>query len=151
MGLTAREQQSLNSIGNRLAGSDPELAALLSMFTWLTSGEEMPSRETVPAGPRRALRGFRRARSSSSLRGAFRHPGSRRAALLSLGVLATAALIVALAFSARPGHGSVCTVPLAITACASPASGHSPGPSPHNATVGQGPQQRAVGIPQTGP
>ena len=45
MSLSAREQQALDSIKSGLAGSDPELAALLSAFTRLASGEEMPDRE----------------------------------------------------------------------------------------------------------
>ena len=58
MSLNAWEQQALDSIKNGLAGSDPELAALLSAFTRLASGEEMPDREKVPARSRWALRRF---------------------------------------------------------------------------------------------
>ena len=50
MSLSAWEQQALDSIKDGLAGSDPELAALLSAFTQLASGEEMPDREKVRAG-----------------------------------------------------------------------------------------------------
>jgi hypothetical protein len=47
MSLSTREQHALDHIENRLAGSDPELTALLATFTRLTSGEEMPVREEV--------------------------------------------------------------------------------------------------------
>lgn len=67
MSLSAWEQQALHSIKDGLAGSDPELAALLSAFTQLASGEQMPDREKIPAGSRRALRRLRRARRRSSL------------------------------------------------------------------------------------
>jgi hypothetical protein len=53
MGLDPREQHALDSIKDRLAGSDPELAALLGTFTRLTSGEEMPAREPVQLRKRR--------------------------------------------------------------------------------------------------
>ena len=62
MSLSAREQQALDSITGRLADSDPELAALLTGFTRLASGEEMPQRERIRAGPRRAIRCSRRQR-----------------------------------------------------------------------------------------
>ena len=60
MSLSAREQQALDSITGRGADSDPELAALLTGFTRLASGEEMPQREVIRAGPRRAIRCSRR-------------------------------------------------------------------------------------------
>lgn len=150
MGLTARERQSLNSIENSLAGSDPGLAAFLSMFTRLALGEGMPDREKVPAGPPWALQRVRRARSRSSLHRACRHMGSRHA-LLWLSVLTTAGLIVALALSTGGSHGSTCTGPVPVMACTGPASGHSAGPSPRSAPVSQPPQRRAAGIPQDGP
>jgi hypothetical protein len=52
MSLSAREQQTLNSIRDGLAGSDPELATLLATFTEQASGEEMPVRENIRATPR---------------------------------------------------------------------------------------------------
>ena len=48
MSLSPREQHTLDSIKEALAGS--ELAALLATFTRLVSGEEMPARK--PVGPR---------------------------------------------------------------------------------------------------
>jgi Protein of unknown function (DUF3040) len=47
MSLSTREQQALDGIENRLAGSDPKLTALLATFTRLTSGEGMPVCEEV--------------------------------------------------------------------------------------------------------
>ena len=78
MGLSAWEQQALDSIKSGIAGSDPELAALLSAFTRLTSDEEMPDRENIPARPRRTLRRLRRARWRSRLRRACQRLVSRK-------------------------------------------------------------------------
>jgi len=100
MSLSAWEQQALDSIKDGLAGSDPELAALLSAFTGLASGEDMPDRERVRAGSRPALRRLRRARWRSSVHRMCQRLGIQRAALL-LWLLTTAALIaVALALNA---------------------------------------------------
>ena len=44
MSLSPRERRALDSIRDRLSGSDPELAALLATFTRLASGEEMQAR-----------------------------------------------------------------------------------------------------------
>ncbi len=46
MSLTTREQQALDSIKDDLASCDPVLAARLTIFTRLASGEEMPARRT---------------------------------------------------------------------------------------------------------
>ncbi len=149
MSLSAWEQQALDSINNGLAGSDPELAALLSAFTRLASGEDMPDREKIRAGPRRALRRLRRARWRSSVRRMCQRLGIQRAALL-LWLLATAAMIaVALALNAGGDHAA-CVESLA-TVCAGPAPGHSPGSSSDNRTTGQAPQQPAVATQQAGP
>jgi Protein of unknown function (DUF3040) len=43
MSLSTREQLALDGIANKLAGSDPRLAALLVTFARLTSGEAMPA------------------------------------------------------------------------------------------------------------
>ena len=60
MSLSAWEQQSLDTIKDRLSGSDPELAALLITFTRLTAGEDMPVRATLRARSRRAIQRSRR-------------------------------------------------------------------------------------------
>ncbi len=149
MSLSAWEQQALDSIKDGLAGSDPELAALLSAFTRLASSEDMPDREKIRAGSRRALRRLRRARWRSSVRRVCRRLGIQRAALL-LWLLATAALIaVALALNAGGNHGT-CTE-MAAMICVDPAPGHSPGSPSHKTTTEQAPQQPAVRTQQASP
>lgn len=56
MSRSAREQQALHSIEERLAGSDPKLASLLATFTRLTAGEAMPAREKTWVDCRQATR-----------------------------------------------------------------------------------------------
>jgi Protein of unknown function (DUF3040) len=56
MSLSAHEQQALDSIGQDLSVSDPELTSLLATFTRLTAGEDMPAREKTQASARRATR-----------------------------------------------------------------------------------------------
>lgn len=152
MSLSAWEQQVLNSIKDGLARSDPQLAALLSAFTRLTSGEEMPAAEKVPAGSRRAFRRLRRARWRSRLRRTLRRLRSQPALLLLwllCPLIAASLMAVALIFGGRD-HSTSCVQVVALV-CASPAPGHSTDSSLHNATIGQVPQQRATGIPQAGP
>ena len=55
--LNAWEQNALDSIKDGLASSDPTLVARLSIFTRLASGEEMPAREKIQVGSRRAVLG----------------------------------------------------------------------------------------------
>jgi hypothetical protein len=149
MSLSAWEQQALDSIKDGLAGSDPELAALLSAFTQLASGEEMPDREKVRAGSRRALRRLRRARWRPSAGRVWQRLGIQRAILL-LWLLTTAAVIaVALALNAGGDHGT-CTE-IVATICVDKAPQHSPGSSSDNTTTGPAPQQTVVPIPQAGP
>jgi len=147
MGLSAWEQQALDSIKSRIAGSDPELAALLSGFSRLASSEEMPDREKVRVGSRR----LRRTGQRSSLRRACQRLGFPRAALLALWMLTTAALIaVVVVLAVGSDHGSTCTETIAM-ACADTAPGHIPGPSSPSATVSQAPQRPAASILQAGP
>jgi hypothetical protein len=49
MGLPASQRKILERIENALRGSDPRLASLFSIFTRLTSDEEMPRIEQVRA------------------------------------------------------------------------------------------------------
>jgi Protein of unknown function (DUF3040) len=135
MSLSAWEQQALDSIKDGLAGSDPELAALLSAFTQLASGQEVPDGEKVRAGSRRALRRLRRARWRANARRAWQRLGIQRAVVL-LWLLTTAAMIaVALAISAGGDHGT-CTETAAMI-CIEPAPEHSPGSPSDNTTTGQ--------------
>jgi hypothetical protein len=50
MSLSAHERRVLDSIQDRLSGSDPELASQLATFTRLSAGEQMPTRESIRAG-----------------------------------------------------------------------------------------------------
>src|ERR1700733_6490558 len=72
MSLSAWEQQALDSIRDGLTGSDPGLAALLVGFTQLADGEEMPARENIRTGSRRAICRPRRGRQSPRPGGAGR-------------------------------------------------------------------------------
>lgn len=47
MSISKHEQQVLGAIEGDLAATYPKLTAMLSMFTRLTAGEEMPGRERV--------------------------------------------------------------------------------------------------------
>ena len=47
MSLNQLETQALGSIADGLAGSDPRLASMLNIFSWLAAGEEMPARESA--------------------------------------------------------------------------------------------------------
>jgi Protein of unknown function (DUF3040) len=147
MSLSAWEQQALDSIKDGLAGSDPELAALLSAFTRLASGEEMPDREKIRAGSRRAVRRLCRARCLSSLRRMCQRLGLQRAVVL-LWLLATVAMIaVAAVLSAGGGHRTFTETAAMI--CIGPAPGHSPRSPSHDPTT-QAPRQPAVRTRQAG-
>jgi hypothetical protein len=62
MSLSTWEQQALDSIKDELAGSDPELTALLTTFSQLAADEEMPARVTLRARSRRAVQSSRQKR-----------------------------------------------------------------------------------------
>ena len=47
MSFTGLERQALGSIADGLAGSDPRLASMLTIFSRLAAGEEMPVREKI--------------------------------------------------------------------------------------------------------
>jgi len=149
MSLSAWEQQALDSIKDGLAGSDPDLAALLSAFTRLASGEEMPDGEKIRAGSRRAWRRLRRARWRCTMRKICQRLGIQRAVLL-LWLLITAAMIaVALTLNAGGGHGT-CTQTAAMI-CIRPAPAHSPGSPSEQATTGRASQQAAVPTQEANP
>ncbi len=124
MGLSAREQQELDSIEDEIAGSAPGLARLLATFTRLTAGEELPAREQVKGASRR--RGRRRPTSVASRRhGGPALPLSLAAVLLWLAV--SVALIVPALVLSRGGNGKGCALPGA--ACAGQAPGHAARPA----------------------
>lgn len=56
MTIAARQQRVLSEIECTLRGTDPRLAAKFGMFSWLTSGEEMPKVEQLTS-PRPRRRG----------------------------------------------------------------------------------------------
>jgi anti-sigma-K factor RskA len=124
MSISEREQQALVSIEEDLAGSVPELAAKLAVFTRLTAGEAMPPRERVwrpartsPASP---------ATASASPGSARAWPGLRRRTVWRLMAVVAVLAILALAFAASHGasHG-ICTVTGAAACRQAPA--HPPG------------------------
>lgn len=110
MSLSAREQQALDSIEDRLAHSDPKLAALLATFTRLTSSELMPVREKILAAwPQvtRCLRDTQRrwylnARCWQARRTGHR-PGWQRTMLLLWLLVSIALIMVALSVSRGSG------------------------------------------------
>jgi hypothetical protein len=150
MSLSAWEQQALDSIKNGLAGSDPELAALLSAFSRQASGGQMPDREKIQADSRRALRRLHRARLRARLHRARQRLGFQRSALL-LWLLTTAVLIGAIVLALNVGGGHDTCPQTMVMICTGPTPGHSAGSPSHPATISQAPRQSTVGIPQTGP
>jgi hypothetical protein len=98
--LSTWEQQALDSIKDDLAGCDPALAARLTIFTRLASGEEMPARQNVQAGSRRAVRRSRP--EPRHTRRPYHRPGLQQAAMLLWLVITVALITIALASS----HGS---------------------------------------------
>ena len=119
MSLSAWEQQALDSIKNGLASSDPTLVARLSMFARLASDEEMPAREKIQVGSRRAA-----LRPPPPVR---RRLGLQGAALLLWLVTTIALIAVALVYS-RDGSHDTCTGTL-VSFCASGTSAS--GSAPH--------------------
>jgi hypothetical protein len=133
MGLSAREQQALDSIEDGLSGADPKLASLLATFTRLTAGEEKPVPEKIRAGRRSAARLRHRPRRGpvSQARAPTRvTPGLAAAGLWLL--ITVAMIAVALALSRGGGNGT-CTVPWGTVpraaACAVQQPGKLPGDS----------------------
>jgi hypothetical protein len=105
MGLSAWEQQVLDSIRDHLVSSHPALTARLAIFTRLTSDEEMPAREKIQPGSRPVARPSSRPRLA---RRAYQRLGFQRAALLLWLVTSAALVSVALVVS-HGGTQSTCT------------------------------------------
>ena len=112
MSLNQLETQALGSIADGLAGADPRLASMLTIFSRLAAGEEMPARQTtrVRRDPRR---------------GTARPPPRRRyprlgwpPALLVLGAVISAALLTA-ALALTASGPNTCARPMG-TACPAP-------------------------------
>ena len=143
MSLSAREQQALDAIRDRLSVSDPRLVALLAIFTRLAAGEAMPVREKIRAASRWAARRSHRRRHprrgtvTRRARRVYHRLGSPRAALLLWLLIAVALIAVAVALS-RGGSQGACTEPFAAV-CAGPSPAHSPRPAAHEMAVNEAP------------
>jgi hypothetical protein len=156
MSLSAWEQQALDSIKDTLAASDPKLASLLSAFSRLASGEEMPTREAIRMGPRRAARrpsrkrrhraDQRRHRADQMTRHVARvreSLGSRRTALLLW--LAITAILITVALVLNSGNApATCTYPWSI-GCINSAPAHGSHAGAQATIAGQRPPSAAVG------
>ena len=124
MSLNQLETQALGSIADGLAGSDPRLASMLTIFSRLAAGEEMPAREKTrarrgrpPARPRRARRHPRRGIADQQPRRPHPRLGWQQA-MLVLGAVISAALLTAALVLNASGH-KTCARSLG-TACPSP-------------------------------
>jgi Protein of unknown function (DUF3040) len=150
MSLDAWEQRALDSIKDGLTGSDPELAALLSAFTRLASGEEGPDGEEIQPRSRRALRRLRRARWCGTFRRVCRRLGFQGVAAL-LCLLTTATVIaVTLVLNVGGDHAAPC-IEWVAAVCTSPAAKHGSVPTSHDPPTSQPPRQRAVSTREAGP
>ena len=133
MSLSAREQQALDSITDRIAGSDPGLAALLTGFTRLASGEEMPLRERI-----QAEKEVRRTAGRVSRRAAFQW------AALLLSIL-TAVTVLAVTLALNHGKRAGTCTTFWYAACADSAAAHSSRPASHDTVTNQVAHQGAAG------
>ena len=125
MSLSTWERQALDSIKDELASCDPALAARLTIFTRLASGEEMPAGEKIHGGSRRAVRRSRP--EPRHTRRAYQRPGLQQAVPLLLWLVTTVAVIaIALACNHGGGQGT-CTRSWA-TFCTGATSAPNPGP-----------------------
>jgi hypothetical protein len=106
MSLSTWEQQALDSIKDGLASCEPALVARLTIFTRLASGEEMPAREQIRVGSRRAVRRSRP--EPRHTRRAHQRLGSQQAVLLLW--LVTTVAVIAIAVACNRGVSqSTCT------------------------------------------
>ena len=123
MSFTEPETQALGSIADGLAGSDPRLASMLTIFSRLAAGEEMPVREKTrvrrgrPARPRRARRYPRRGTAVPQARRRYPRLGWSQAMLVLGAVISAALLTAALAFTTSGPN--TCARPMG-TACPAP-------------------------------
>jgi hypothetical protein len=126
MSLNEPQKQALGWIEDGLAGSDPRLASMLSIFSRLAAGEDMPAREKIPVRrgqpaahcPRRARRHPRRDIALPQARRLYPRLGLQQAMLLLWVVISTGLLAVALVLSASGHKGCIQSMG---TTCPSPA------------------------------
>jgi hypothetical protein len=112
--LSAHDRHALDLIGESLAGSDPHLAAMMSAFSRLAEGEEMPGRERIQGDG---------GRHEATRRQRWRRPGMRVAlAWLFISLLFVAVVAVSLTLGHTRGGGS-CTS-WQIPACGNHATTH---------------------------
>jgi hypothetical protein len=104
--LSTWEQQALDSIKDDLASGDPSLAARLTIFTRLASDEEMPAREKIHVGSRRAVRRSRP--EPRHTRRPYQRLGLQQAVMLLWLVTTVALIAVALACNHGGSQGK-CT------------------------------------------
>jgi hypothetical protein len=111
MSLNELERQALGSIEDGLAGSDPRLASMLTIFSRLAAGEGMPVRENIrvrrgrPEAHRRRgdRRHPRRGRAHPQARRLYPRLGRQQAMLLLWFVISAGLLAVALVLNTS-GH-----------------------------------------------
>ena len=143
MSLSAWEQQVLDSIRDGFAASDPRLTSLLSTFSQLASEEEMPVREQIRGGSRRALRrslhrqNGRLAGGRRDSRRPRRQLGLQWGAWLLWFVVTVTMIVVAVTMNRGTGPGS-CTGSW-VTFCTASTHPAEPKPTPHG--------QSAIQIP----
>ena len=137
MSLNEPEIQALGSIQDGLAGSDPRLASMLTIFSRLAAGEEMPVREKTrvrrgrPAAhrPRRARRHPRRSTAPRQASRLYRRLGWQQAMLLLWAVISAVLLATALALNTS-GH-KACIQSMGTACSASPGSRQASLPGSH--------------------
>ena len=133
MSFTELERQALGSIADGLAGSDPRLASMLTIFSRLAAGEEMPAREKIRVRrgrssaqrPRRARRHLRRGIAFPQTRRRYARLGWPQA-MLVLGAVISAAL-VAVALAPTASGPRTCARPMR-SACPAPSLPQHAGP-----------------------
>lgn len=117
MSLSAREQQALDLINDRLISSDAGLAILLGTFNRLTVAEEMPVSEQIwpgsPAAAGCAGRGRHPHRKCRYPRQPDQRRGRQWAAPALLFMITLSLIAVAVVFS-RTGSPVKCAAPLAM-------------------------------------
>jgi len=137
MSLNQPQTQALGSIADGLAGADPRLASMLTIFSRLAAGEEMPAREKTrarcrpPAAhrprpcqhPRRARQHPRRGTASPQPRRRYARLGWQQAMLVLGAVISAALLTAALILTAS---GPKTCARSRGTACPSPSITHMP-------------------------
>ena len=154
MSLSTWEQRALNSIKDDVASCDPALAARLSIFTRLASGQEMPAREKIYVGSRRAVRRSRP--EPRHTRRAYQRLVLQQAVMLLWLVTAVALIAIALACH-RGGSQGKCTgsrptICTGMTSAPNSGPGHSLNTARVRGGAGAGarPTGRRAGVTLTG-